>query len=374
MINRITALILFASAATALAASSTYYWDYPATTLEPTDRILVYKGYSMAGRDRNITGSTILDPLKNYTTTARAALHQNAVFAHLTTTNLTVKSAATFTGTATIKSSLNTPIMYGSIASSGSLTLNSTSHATKGKINIGATSAYDEAQIRLGIGTQSPSYSFSVYSTNRPRSERKIHTGSVANAAALDAELGLRLTGSATTWNDLRIEPTARTGAGTGTAPAFEQSFGTTGAGGIFSYTFAQTTSALEYLYYALQMPHDWREGSTVKPHIHFSTSATSGTVKFKGTCYGANYTGTFASFGNWSSTTTLSGPAWKHNIAEGSNINMTGKTISHIMSCNLVRKAGDTAAAKAHLHYIDYHYEVDSVGSDNEFTKSATP
>lgn len=47
--------------------------------------------------------------------------------------------------------------VYGGAASGGDLTLQSTSHATKGKVLVG-TSGYDEVNNRLGIGTQSPSY------------------------------------------------------------------------------------------------------------------------------------------------------------------------------------------------------------------------
>ena len=44
----------------------------------------------------------------------------------------------------------------GDTAPSGLLTLHSTAHATKGKIIIGSTSAYDELNGRMGIGTISP--------------------------------------------------------------------------------------------------------------------------------------------------------------------------------------------------------------------------
>lgn len=46
---------------------------------------------------------------------------------------------------------------YGGTASGNNLTLGSTAHATKGKIFLGANSAYDEVNIRLGLGTTSPS-------------------------------------------------------------------------------------------------------------------------------------------------------------------------------------------------------------------------
>ena len=47
--------------------------------------------------------------------------------------------------------------LIGGIAASETLTLRSTSHATKGKVLLGTLSAYDEANDRLGLGTTSPS-------------------------------------------------------------------------------------------------------------------------------------------------------------------------------------------------------------------------
>lgn len=47
--------------------------------------------------------------------------------------------------------------LTGGTAASETLTLASTAHATKGKINLGAASAYDELSARLGVGTVAPS-------------------------------------------------------------------------------------------------------------------------------------------------------------------------------------------------------------------------
>jgi hypothetical protein len=59
---------------------------------------------------------------------------------------------------------LHMPVLRGSSNSGGNLTLTSTSHATKGVINlIGAgTTVYDEANDRLGIGTASPTHKLHV--------------------------------------------------------------------------------------------------------------------------------------------------------------------------------------------------------------------
>lgn len=65
--------------------------------------------------------------------------------------------------------SLTSPTIYGSSLASGTLTLQSTSNATKGKILFG-TSAYDEVNNRLGIGTTSPGVALDI-----------IGTGSISN-------------------------------------------------------------------------------------------------------------------------------------------------------------------------------------------------
>jgi len=52
--------------------------------------------------------------------------------------------------------------VIGGTAASNSLTLSSTSNATKGKIILGTASAYDQANDRLGIGTTSPQNNFDV--------------------------------------------------------------------------------------------------------------------------------------------------------------------------------------------------------------------
>jgi len=75
----------------------------------------------------------------------------------------TAGTGLTLTGSS-FSSNLSTGISggqtaIGGTASGNSLTLSSTSHATKGKILFG-TSAYDEVNNRLGIGTASPVYPF----------------------------------------------------------------------------------------------------------------------------------------------------------------------------------------------------------------------
>ena len=66
------------------------------------------------------------------------------------------------TGAALVSTSVTTPIAYGGSASGGDVTINSTSHATKGNVYFGTLGTYDDVNERLGIGTITPSVALEV--------------------------------------------------------------------------------------------------------------------------------------------------------------------------------------------------------------------
>ncbi|NCQ16673.1 hypothetical protein GW814_03455, partial [Candidatus Falkowbacteria bacterium] len=72
-----------------------------------------------------------------------------------TSTNLVFSTSPTFA------TSITTPLVYGSLAASGNLTLRSTSDATKGYVIL----ADDGGNV--GIGTTGPDYTLDVYGTLR---------------------------------------------------------------------------------------------------------------------------------------------------------------------------------------------------------------
>ena len=84
----------------------------------------------------------------------------------------------------TVTSNLSTGVaggqsVVGGTAASNSLTLSSTTNATKGKLLFG-TSAYDEVNNRLGIGTTSPTYRIGLLDANKGID---VYSSSVANDA-----------------------------------------------------------------------------------------------------------------------------------------------------------------------------------------------
>lgn len=102
-----------------------------------------------------------------FQTKFRTDTMRNNIYSALNGKQSTLTFSTGLTNTAgTITSNLSTGVsggqsIIGGTAASNALTLSSTSNATKGKLLFG-TSAYDEANNRLGIGTASPSNTLQV--------------------------------------------------------------------------------------------------------------------------------------------------------------------------------------------------------------------
>ena len=114
----------------------------------------------------NASGTFALTSTGLNVTTAGALSGITTIATSSTINSQTISSTANFTGTVTVATSATIPTVQGSTSSAGTLTLSSTSNGTKGKINLGVSSAYDEANIRLGIGTTSPSQTLQVTDGN----------------------------------------------------------------------------------------------------------------------------------------------------------------------------------------------------------------
>lgn len=81
----------------------------------------------------------------------------------------------------------------GGTGASEALTLNSTDHATKGKINLGSGSAFDDATERLGIGITSPGYGVDVVGDMRVSSDT-LFEGTIYGSTASGGDLDLAST------------------------------------------------------------------------------------------------------------------------------------------------------------------------------------
>jgi hypothetical protein len=186
---------------------------------------------------------------------------------------------------------------------------------------------------------------------------------------------GFRLTSSGTSWDDMRIAGSSiRSGV---TAPTLG-TFGPSGSLRVWRFESGKHQECE----FEIQMPHNWKEGSRIYPHVHWTpVSATAGNVVWELEYSWANIGGTFGAPGNMANTAQAAGgTAWVHKLApllEGGNdyIDGTGKTISSMLVMRLHRNAGsggDTLAADVALLEFDIHYEIDSFGSDLPTQKTA--
>lgn len=182
-------------------------------------------------------------------------------------------------------------------------------------------------------------------------------------------------------WEDLRIEPVART---TTNAPAFEKWFDdVTGTSrGVYLYSFAkELTNNQDEVFFTMQMPHSWA-ASAISIHAHWVPADSQNTaVVIWGLEYAWADIGT--AYGDttivYSSATLVPGDtnltAFRHYISEFADITPSASQdgLSSILIGRLFRFSGDASDTyddKAGLLYIDAHYEVDTFGSITEYSK----
>lgn len=191
------------------------------------------------------------------------------------------------------------------------------------------------------------------------------------------------MVGTAKPWDDLRVEPVART---TGAnAPTFRQWFDDSGIGdtgstrGVYLYEFDNAVGGSEKeLFFTMQMPHAWDDGE-VHLHVHWIAESTAATSKVR---WGLEYTWA-AVHGTFPATQTIiyadtpeSGDtgttAGKHQITEFAALNPPDG-LSTIIIGRLFRDSAngaDTYTGDAGLLYIDAHFQLSTLGSTDEYTK----
>jgi hypothetical protein len=171
--------------------------------------------------------------------------------------------------------------------------------------------------------------------------------------------------GADTNWDDLRFPATQlRVNPAT-----LKPDFDTTNVGFLFD------AGSVETLYLIAQMPHGWKLGSTLYPHVHWEPTTTdTGNVywrlEYKWTSIGETEPG------SWTTLNVLDagdGTALKHQIVSLGTMVGTGQTLSSIISMKLSRVANDgtdTYTGEALLKEFDIHYEMDTLGSREEYEK----
>ena len=133
-----------------------------------------------------------------------------------------------------------------------------------------------------------------------------------------------------------------------------------------------------DQVYFTVQIPHSYKEGSDLKPHVHWTT--TTGTPGTGDVGWGLDYSvsaiaGTFSSTNSKTGTTIVEPKigttgANIHTITSLGTISGSGLGISSVLVCRLYRTTDGNFASPALLLGMDFHFEKDTEGSRSDFTK----
>lgn len=212
-----------------------------------------------------------------------------------------------------------------------------------------------------------------------------LKVGDGTNYSQFDATGHQTMVGTAQPYEDIRVEPVTRTGVNN---PAFEQWYDDSGIGdtgttrGVYLYTFGNEVVAQEKeIHFTMQMPHAW-DGGVIHMHLHWISKTTAVNSKVR---WGLEYTmvepnavfGATAAivYADTPISTDTGTTAGKHQITEFADITPTTSQdgLSTIIIGRIFRNssnAADTYTGDVGLLYIDAHYQLNSLGSDQEYVK----
>lgn len=174
-------------------------------------------------------------------------------------------------------------------------------------------------------------------------------------------------------WDDLRVPGLAtRLGANAPDLEVFQDT--------LYLNAFAGT-GTVEQAYFAVQVPHSYKEGTDLEAHIHWSHKiaepSADGGVVWKLDYSWVNIDGTFPTVGTivmseiWTDTPP---PQFAHVMTEGATeLDGTGKTVSSMIVGRLYRDNAavtDTFEEDALLLEFDFHFQIDTLGSRTEDAK----
>jgi len=168
-----------------------------------------------------------------------------------------------------------------------------------------------------------------------------------------------------TSWGDIIIPASGMT---RNTEPPTDKTF----LGWVEAPAFSGTGTGL--LSGSFEMPHDYKEGTTLRPHVHWSPSDTgTGTVKWLFEYTIANPGDVFASFPKFQAGPSTNGITREHITSELGTIDGTGLKIGCMILFKLCRDGADqndTYNSDIFLHSLGMHYEQDGDGSRDILTK----
>ncbi len=219
-----------------------------------------------------------------------------------------------------------------------------------------------------------PATSLLVYNTNAALTgDNADGVGYYYNAGTSGSPVWTKLAPLGLRWDDLRV--TLDKGSN---SASLDYLSGSTGP----QIWYFRNNGTEEAMSFTVQLPHGWKEGSTIYPHIHWIPKSTgSGNVEWNFEYSWANYDPvTPQVFPAITTSTVISTGAFTaktHNITAltsgNTGIDGAGKKISSILICRIWRNssdANDTYNADAGVLFLDFHIQIDGYGSHQEYIK----
>jgi len=147
------------------------------------------------------------------------------------------------------------------------------------------------------------------------------------------------------------------------------------GSGSVGVYAHGFDAAVEEAMYFTAQLPHRYKLGTDLKPHLHWvPTNTNTGSARW---CIEYTLALPGDDFGNTSIICTndpADGTAGKHEDLTFTAISGTGITALGINIVGRVYRDADDAAdtydTTAALLFLDFHFQIDYPGSHTEFTK----
>ncbi len=210
-----------------------------------------------------------------------------------------------------------------------------------------------------------------------------VYLGGTTNGLEIQKGGKLKALGTATWFDDLRIEPVART-TGTG-APTFEKwyddSAGTSRGVFLYSFTDEAVIGNEKEVFFTIQMPHGKVPASAIHLHLHWVGDSTQTTqtprwgLEYTWKEIGADFGDTTIIYATGNAAGDTGVTANRHYLTEFADLtpDTTQDGLSSIVICRLFRSssnAEDTYTGnKCGLLYVDAHIEYNQLGSNDEFS-----
>lgn len=168
-------------------------------------------------------------------------------------------------------------------------------------------------------------------------------------------------------WEDLRFPATGINPPGQASDPDIEPVW----VGG--PRTLAFGGAGTEVVICNVQMPHAWKVGTDLYPHIHVTQGSATATndVVWRLDAWIAPINGAFSETADYSQTVTntLDGVARKHEMISFPAIDMSGaaneSSMLLVYLARLGGNTGDTSSADIYMLEFDIHYQVEKMGEE---------